>query len=387
MLLLYVFEKGKRKKNTIPNIQRAERDIYERINELETLKSRTHGHSHSIDNATKNNLNSVLRMYIDNIENNIDTVEEPAFILDRAEGLIDNMINVYQLERIPALDNFDINEYRHNDTEKRKAKVTKEVKKKSPVTTKQHTIKTFNEKSKTHTSDSQNVHDSGLTADLARSYKNITDNSSDNYLSDDIPDIVNFVLNNEDLSADQKDKALRTVQKMQGGLCIVALNDTEDSILLNTWNRSHHPSNINNALNIRKAISVQLADCFEHNKLICGSGRVARVIGSLVTLDSDPSVGSLLTKEAYRNELFNLASESLDKTIKKYAESGDPQMIKYSKTFTDPMGFNNDNEETPDHIVKSFRCSVMEPITEYISKNKTHLKPNIIDEVKAGLDI
>jgi hypothetical protein len=209
-----------------------------------------------------------------------------------------------------------------------------------------------------YTSDAQNVHDSSVNSDLRetlRKLKNtsppITDTSK--YISA----AEKYINEHDDISDTKARAALRTLDMIKRGEQIGTFGDSEDRIFSYTWERSNHPRNAEKAALMRDAVVDALANSFEGGSQVCINGRAGRVLGSLATLDFDPSLGEVMTFEAYRNQIFQETKDIVNSAIENaknspdadmravgaaYEEGGDP-VGEGAKTFTESLKTSIDN--------------------------------------------
>lgn len=291
------------------------------------------------------------------------------FVLDRAQNFIRKTNDNYKIKyEIPQINQAIM---KNVSRIRKSAKIKKATKKTNIIA--------FNDKSKTHTSDKQNVHDHNVGTGLSKSYRKICDDKCYNTQFDTIDSIRDAIAKNTEYSEKEKKNALVAVDKMSEGLHIIILGDTENNVLLNVWNRSYHPSNTGNKKNIQSAVIKQLSDCVENDRLVCGSGRTARVIGSLAVIDCNDAIGKIVTTEDLRNEVFSMASKSLNDTIKIYTKSSCLKKQMCAKYF------ESDDGDCDPEMKQKFVSDVLAPIKKFVSSNQ--MNNSIIEEVIAGIDV
>jgi hypothetical protein len=293
----------------------------------------------------------------------------PEFIINRAENFREQMLQQH----------VELPEFKTIEREKKKAvtKVISEVKKQA-LPTRKDTVIAFLDTSKTNTSDKQNVHDRGVSEDIKTSYKKIVAGQVEHFQGETFADISSELSTHA-----KKEHIVPVLDRMKSNLYIVNIGAGECDILVNVWNRAYFPDNADKIDEMHEAIADQLADCYQDGKVMCGTGRVNRIIGALATLDCDPEVGLVMTSEAYRNEVFVLATRSLNRTIAKYAASKDADEKLQAATFTHAV----DDSEVPEQTRQKFADDVLLYIDEYIELHKEKLPKNIRDEVLAGLSL
>lgn len=161
-----------------------------------------------------------------------------------------------------------------------------------------------------YTSNAQNVHDSKINGDLR-----ITLNKLKNDAGAFPPDPARSIQEAErylksEYGADSPDRlarrerAQRVLNRVKQGERISTFDDTEDNIFAHVWDRTKHPRNRARADFMREAVGNALADSVEKGNEVCINGRCAHLLNSLATLDHDPAMGSAMTFEAYRNQIY-----------------------------------------------------------------------------------
>lgn len=200
--------------------------------------------------------------------------------------------------------------------------------------TRRERVKKYLAASKTHTSDAQNVHDTQVNRDLRatlhklRAIDTSTNNTEQVY--------AEITARANALDAAKRAAALRALNTMRNGGLVSTYGETESAILLNTWARADDPRNARNRENIKNAIIAALVDCVEYpagvganaraganaGNLVCANGRAARVMGALATLDVDPTMGRVLTFEAYKNQVYDETRDIFMNTLDSWEARG-----------------------------------------------------------------
>jgi hypothetical protein len=233
----------------------------------------------------------------------------------------------------------------------------------------------------TYTNDSQNVHDTSVNADLRETLAKLKQGNGGRV---DIPrafaEAEQFIRGKYAADPDNREKvaqALAVLAVMSRGEYIYTYNDTESNIFAHTWARAKHPRNIAREDLIKTAIVNALADSVENGNIVCVNGRCGRVLNSLVTLDFDPSVGSAMTFEAYRNQIFQEVKEIIDKEIDKAKNSGDAELAEYAKSFDsgDPLEDGGPAEER-------FKRQLKNSLDKHIDSYRDKLGEREIEQVR-----
>ena len=164
------------------------------------------------------------------------------------------------------------------------------------------------ESRKTFKSDSQNVHDSAINADIMEQYLRIKrynaaeglDFSAESYVPPD------------DHRKTRINKVLDVIKSNSERTTFT--NTTEYEFLNTIWNRINSVRNNKNRDNLVESLSQQLYECATSDtSTVCVAGRCSHIISSLALLDKDPELGVLRPKDALRNELLNDAARVVEK--------------------------------------------------------------------------
>jgi hypothetical protein len=202
------------------------------------------------------------------------------------------------------------------------------------TTTKIDAINTYFENSIVHTNDQQNSHDTMVNKDLNKTLDKIR--QPDISITDMLYSARKMIAKSN-LSDDQRTTALKTLNIISKGSSISTLNDTEDNIFAYVWNRTLIPENKKQKENMQEAILLALIDSIDKSGIpVCINGRCARLIGSLALLDSDKSVGQVMTIESYRNQIYHETNQIIEEEIQKAKQSNDEALRLAGKSYTDP---------------------------------------------------
>lgn len=178
-----------------------------------------------------------------------------------------------------------------------------------------------------YTDDRQNVHDSKVNGDLRETLEKLKSSVVHVDANQSIIEAMDYIENVYALQ--HRDKTVRianALNKIREGSTISTFDESEDSIFAYVWERCNHPRNAGNREAMREAIMDSLADCTENGNLVCINGRCARLLGSLVTLDFDRDVGSAMTLEAYKNQIFQETKDIISREIENAKSSNDPRV-------------------------------------------------------------
>jgi hypothetical protein len=132
--------------------------------------------------------------------------------------------------------------------------------------------------------DMHNVHDHSVIATIRASIEElkktpITINDSQCFL--EMRQYLN-TLPSTDKTTDAL-AALDTVEKSYLPVSFIDLKEAE--VLALVWNRIHSEVNKDNAKNLRENLVDELAECIEHGKPVCQTGRITRMVDTLNAVD------------------------------------------------------------------------------------------------------
>jgi hypothetical protein len=172
-------------------------------------------------------------------------------------------------------------------------------------------------------SDSQNTHDTTLNAAIKNTI-NLLENSTklEKNANVTLTEIDAFI--NDYLTGDKKSNARLTLSAIKNNSNPVSsVNKTEEEVLTLIWNRIHSPENANNQNNLKENLADYLAECVEHGRVCCATGRVNRVVDTLNAIDPHVELKStsminqeLMNKAAVvRTKLYNNLSDDDKKKV------------------------------------------------------------------------
>jgi hypothetical protein len=161
-------------------------------------------------------------------------------------------------------------------------------------------------------SDSQNVHDSSVNNNLKSTIKTLQNSRGDFSTQEQnrsIDELSRYVYSKDN------SKASQVLDIMKNGQTVHTFGINEREILSLAWERTKHPDNAHVKTSLQEAFVDALADAVEHGEPVCPNGRSARVLGSGVTIDVNPSIGALHTAQDIRREIFNDIKKMFDEKI------------------------------------------------------------------------
>lgn len=236
------------------------------------------------------------------------------------------------------------------------------------------------EVSKTHTSDSQNVHDSSVVKDLNGTLDKIRDSALPGSKFDTIREIEEYLSardsskgryfdteeNSAKLTSDKIRNARLALAEIKKDAYLSAYDATECEILKYVWDRSKIPENETNSENMKRALIDELANCVsEHGSLVCTGGRASRVLGSLVLQDADSTLGAAATLEQYKNEIFDECRKMIQREVEN-AQAGRTEHANAAASYSDPKIVVSEEEEN--NFKKHLKAQTDEILLKYKAK-------------------
>lgn len=247
--------------------------------------------------------------------------------------------------------------------------------------TRKAAVEAYFDQSVQYTNDQQNVHDSKVSSDLRETLARLKA-SGENVPTDAAFTQIERYLRGEFARAhpDKAGRALVSLEKARAGEYISTFNDREDEILARVWARAGDRRNADNESNIREAVALALADsATTGGSTVCINGRVGRVLGSLATLDYDPTVGSAMTFEAYRNQIFQETKDIIAQEIEAGKRSSDADIRAAAEAY-------DGGDDAPADASEAFSALIGEKIEQNLAQYEGKLADwelhNIADECK-----
>lgn len=267
-----------------------------------------------------------------------DNTENPAFMLNRIQDANREMQNIafdddYILRAIMDLDdvvNTQTNVIQGSAIEKRLDDAI------AKSATRAEAVDRYLESSQAYTNDAQNVHDKSVNRDLNATLRELRSTMPTGYTSTRAINEARQYCNGpyrREYGDGKADRAQRCLDIIAIGGGISTFDDTEDNIFAATWSRCDIRQNKRNKKNMCDGIMHALADSIEGVNPVCMNGRCARVLGSLVTLDYDTEVGSAMTFEAYRNQIFQETAQLIKEEVQSAKNSKDDDLREAGEAF------------------------------------------------------
>lgn len=138
--------------------------------------------------------------------------------------------------------------------------------------------------------DMHNVHDHSVIATIKQSIENLqknTHNSKDNpQCLREIRQYLDALPNND--KKNDAITALDAIEKSYMPLSFTDLKETDALALV--WNRIHSDVHKDNVKTLRENLADELAECIEHDKPVCATGRFTRILDTLNVVDQDVNI-------------------------------------------------------------------------------------------------
>jgi len=166
-------------------------------------------------------------------------------------------------------------------------------------------------------SDAHNTHDTTLNSTVKHVLDRIETNTKIiKNKSQAVLELRQFV--DSYLKGDKKIDAIKTIDAIERNFIPVShVGKTDSEILTLVWNRIHDDINSDQIQNIKENLSDYLAECVEHGKVCCATGRVNRIVDSLNVVD--PEV-QLKSTSMINTELMNKAAVLRNKKYEQLSE-------------------------------------------------------------------
>lgn len=186
--------------------------------------------------------------------------------------------------------------------------------------------------------DLQNVHDSTVLSTIKQSIGKLTENT---HISRALPQSLHEVrqMLNGLTKSDKKDDALKALDSIERSDTALSFIDLKEVDALNlVWNRIHDPKNKDKQQVLKDNLINELAECIEHDKPVCSTGKFTRMIDTLNIVDKDVTIKpthlinqEMMDKSAkIRNDMMNGLSDYERKQVESL-ESNAIQENFYSK--------------------------------------------------------
>ena len=191
--------------------------------------------------------------------------------------------------------------------------------------------------------DMQNVHDSTLLSTIRKSIENLQHVvTGDKLLSlEKVLTEVRMFLNTQPNNDKQRDalKALNAIERNVIPLASTQLKEVEGLRLV--WSRIQSNPDEETRNQLKENLYTQLAECIEHGKPVCSTGRFTRIIDTLNVVDELVTIRptfaiqqEMMDKCAkIRDDMLTTLPEQTKKVIDEDLNETNPETIEFSKSF------------------------------------------------------
>lgn len=247
------------------------------------------------------------------------------------------------------------------------------------ATTRKEFVDEYIENSQAHVNDPQNVHDPSVIKNLneTASKLQLTERKKVS-IEDTLDEIKEHIRRNAgklgEANAVKANRTLETMSKVNAFISSYGMH--EEYILKCVWDRSYLQENAPNADKMRMAVARALADCVEHDAVVCSTGRASQMLGALVLLDVDPGLGKAMTYQEYKNEIYKEAQAIIEEEIGNALESDDPGMQALGRSYEDP------GETFPKEAEETFRATVQKRVDDMLEDYREYLRDDQIEELR-----
>ena len=168
----------------------------------------------------------------------------------------------------------------------------------------------FDQNQLVYRNDTQNVHDHGVTNILKSNIKKLNENKKKDDDDDDHDNIINIIdsiITHPELSESVKANALTVIDNLNSTEKHSSYDITERDALTLVWNKiNKNPDNI-------EILAKQLDSGIENGNIVCSTGKIARIIGTLDGIDSDITLSKPLW--VIRDEIGSLAGKIMNSNV------------------------------------------------------------------------
>lgn len=185
--------------------------------------------------------------------------------------------------------------------------------------------------------DAQNVHDHAVTQAIHSNLKRLTTKNKKYEDEDDFEDTLigvrDGILSHPDVSDATKDRALKVMDTL-GDTKHSKFGKSEQDVLTAVWRdivdpAKHDPEERKNLV---ETLASQLSSAIENNHVVCSSGKIARIAGTLDGVSNETHVRPLW---AIREEIASLAAKMRDD-----GASRDAFVDRVTRTYVQDLGMN-----------------------------------------------
>lgn len=192
--------------------------------------------------------------------------------------------------------------------------------------------------------DMHNVHDHAVIATIKNSVEELKKNTVLNKSQSECLIEMRQYLGSLPESDKRNDAltALDTIEKSYLPLSFTDLKEVD--VLTLVWNRIHSDIHQNNAKNLKENLVDELAECIEHDKPVCQTGRITRLVDTLNVIDPVVTI----------KPTFMIDQEMMDKAGHLRDESYN-QLTEQQKSDVDALAPNNFQKQWTQQLKENIR--------------------------------
>lgn len=175
-------------------------------------------------------------------------------------------------------------------------------------------------------SDSQNVHDHAVTNILKHNINNLEEEDNSN---NDKNEIIQGIIDSKELKDTDKMAAIKIIDSLRNDIIHSTMNKSEKEVLNLVWNKIKNQNDPQIRNNLTETLGKQLASAIENGSQVCSTGKIARIMGTLDSINDD-NLEKAKPIWAVKQEIGNLAIK-----IRNDIENEDEQIKTFEKEATD----------------------------------------------------
>lgn len=188
----------------------------------------------------------------------------------------------------------------------------------------------------TYKNDSQNVHDHSVVQTTKKNLEKLRSETPMTRDYSSVEEQVRNIILEKDLSAEERQNALDVLEKLSNNTHS-SFNLSEKDTLALVWNNIESTDNHNVKENLKETLAKQLASAYENGHVVCSTGKVARIVGTLDGTKMDTSRPMWAVKE----EIGSLAAKIRDQ----YPEDEDRMKQEFERkakeTYVNQLGMKD----------------------------------------------
>jgi len=262
-------------------------------------------------------------------ENRLD----PLFMVQHIGGFIDRNPDVLQREFIDLYAQ-TVPHVHAKKVEQARAEVVAKATAEGRVLSRAEAVEQLTDALETHNTDPQNVHDSAVNVGLRDTLATLRSTTKIRDFDKCSEELRQYISDNHRDSA-KGQRALSALETISAGNFNSSIGANESEVFATVWSRADENTNTEQ---IREAVVDAMNDFYERGSAnpVCINGRCGRLIGSLATLDRDPTVGAVQTLEQHRNDIMSQVSAALQREIDIASRSEDAGLKRVAESYTVP---------------------------------------------------